>query len=192
MEVNSKISILTSTKFRLAWSPYVSSAPRTYTTEFCERYSNLQYMITEMWFVERIRHSATVQCPEHPQNKYTTSTKTYNIWIDTKACDSEQSKNVVIIYTHKNAQVVAMLMKTGLNNVLLPTLFTLVNNIEQYCYTRFRLNDIVQYCWQVWTTWAAKHWSILLSNGLGVFCRVCMAGVAPIREKVWVNKILGE
>jgi hypothetical protein len=63
-------------------------------------------------------------------------------------------------------------MKTGLNNVLLPTLFIAVNNIEQYCYTRFRLNNIVQYCWQVWTTWAAKHCSVLLSNGLGVFCRV--------------------
>jgi hypothetical protein len=36
-------------------------------------------------------------------------------------------------------------MKTGLNNVLLPTLFTVVNNIEQYCYTPFRLNNIVQY-----------------------------------------------
>jgi hypothetical protein len=33
----------------------------------------------------------------------------------------------------KNAQVVAILMKTGLNNVLLPTLFTFANNIEQYC-----------------------------------------------------------
>ena len=36
------------------------------------------------------------------------------------------------MYTAKNDQVVAMLMKTGLNNVLLPTLFTVVNNIEQY------------------------------------------------------------
>jgi hypothetical protein len=43
----------------------------------------------------------------------------------------------------KNDHVVAMLMKTGLNNVLLPTLFTVVNNIEQYCYTRARLNNIV-------------------------------------------------
>jgi hypothetical protein len=30
-------------------------------------------------------------------------------------------------------------MKTGLNNALLPTLFTVVNNIEQCWYTRFRL-----------------------------------------------------
>jgi hypothetical protein len=29
---------------------------------------------------------------------------------------------------------------------LLPTLFIAVNNIEQYCYTRFKLNNIVQYC----------------------------------------------
>ena len=49
-------------------------------------------------------------------------------------------------YTRTNAQVDARLMKTGLNNALLPTLFTVVNNIEQYCYTRFRLNNIVQYC----------------------------------------------
>ena len=51
-----------------------------------------------------------------------------------------------ISYTRKNAQVVAILMKTGLNSALLPTLFTVVNNIEQYCHTRFRLNNIVQYC----------------------------------------------
>ena len=43
-------------------------------------------------------------------------------------------------YMAKNDQVVAILMKTGLNNVLLPTV---VNNIEQYCYTRFRLNNIL-------------------------------------------------
>jgi hypothetical protein len=34
-------------------------------------------------------------------------------------------------------------MKTTLSNVLLPTLFTVVNNIEQYRYTRFTLNNIV-------------------------------------------------
>jgi 3D (Asp-Asp-Asp) domain-containing protein len=39
------------------------------------------------------------------------------------------------VYTRKNAQVDAILMKTGMNNVLLPTLFTVVNNIEQYCVT---------------------------------------------------------
>jgi hypothetical protein len=39
--------------------------------------------------------------------------------------------------TCKNAQVVAILMKTGLNNVLLPTLFTVVNNIEQSCFARY-------------------------------------------------------
>ena len=33
-------------------------------------------------------------------------------------------------YTRKNAQVDAILMKTGLNNVLLPTLFIAVNNID--------------------------------------------------------------
>jgi hypothetical protein len=49
-------------------------------------------------------------------------------------------KKIKISYTRKNAQVDAILMKTGLNNVLLPTLFIAVNNIEQYCYTRFRLN----------------------------------------------------
>jgi hypothetical protein len=59
------------------------------------------------------------------------------------------------LYTAKNEQVVAILMKTGLNNVLLPTLFTVVNNID---------NNIEQYCWQVWTTWAAKHCSILLNS----------------------------
>jgi hypothetical protein len=36
---------------------------------------------------------------------------------------------------------------TWLNNVLLPTLFTLVNNIEQYCRAWIGCNNIVQYCW---------------------------------------------
>ena len=41
-----------------------------------------------------------------------------------------------IEYTAKNDQVVAIFVKTGLNNVVQPTLFTVVNNVEQYCYTR--------------------------------------------------------
>jgi PHP family Zn ribbon phosphoesterase len=51
-------------------------------------------------------------------------------------------------YAAKNDKVpvVAILMKTGLNNVVWPTLFTVSDNIEQYCYTRFRINNIVQYC----------------------------------------------
>jgi hypothetical protein len=91
----------------------------------------------------------------------------------------------LITYTRKNAQVDAILMKTGLNNVLLPTLFIVVNNIEQYCYTRFRLNNIVQYCWQVWTTWAAKHCSVLLSNGLGVFCHVLSPDIQLSLQQLW-------
>jgi hypothetical protein len=49
---------------------------------------------------------------------------------------------------------------------LLPTLFTLVNNIEQCCWTWIGCNNIVQYCWQLWTMWAAKHCSILFSSVL--------------------------
>jgi hypothetical protein len=56
-----------------------------------------------------------------------------------KYCSGERwAKGLIklkrIVYTAKNdvhgknAESV-----TGLNNVLLPTLFTLVNNIEQYC-----------------------------------------------------------
>jgi hypothetical protein len=55
---------------------------------------------------------------------------------------------------------------TGLNNVLLPTLFILVNNIEQSCWAWIGCNNIVQYCWKLWTKWAAKHCSILFSSVL--------------------------
>jgi hypothetical protein len=55
---------------------------------------------------------------------------------------------------------------TGLNNVLLPMLFTLVNNIEQCCWAWIGCNNIVQYCWQLWTMWVAKHCSILFSSVL--------------------------
>ena len=41
------------------------------------------------------------------------------------------------------------LLKTGLNNVVLPTLFNDVNNIVQHCYTRlrarFRLNNLFNF-----------------------------------------------
>ncbi len=40
-------------------------------------------------------------------------------------------------YTVKNEQ---------LNNILLPTLFAVVKNNVQHCYTRLRLNNIVSYC----------------------------------------------
>ena len=49
-------------------------------------------------------------------------------------------------YATGGEHFVAMLVKTGLNNVLLPTLPTVVNNIIQYCYIGFRLNNIIQYC----------------------------------------------
>jgi hypothetical protein len=55
---------------------------------------------------------------------------------------------------------------TGLNNVLLPTLFIAVNNIEQCCWAWIGCNNIVQCCWQLWTMWAAKHCSIRFSSVL--------------------------
>jgi hypothetical protein len=60
---------------------------------------------------------------------------------------------------------------TGLNNVLLPTLFTLVDNIEQCCWAWIGCNNIVQhcqkqYCSTLLTMWAAKHCSILFSSVL--------------------------
>jgi hypothetical protein len=54
-----------------------------------------------------------------------------------------------MIYTRKNAQVVAILTKTALNNVLPPTLFTVVNNSEQYivdkCEQRGQQNIVQTY-----------------------------------------------
>ena len=40
-------------------------------------------------------------------------------------------------YAANNRQPVAMLLGTRLHNVVLPTLFKIVNNIEQHCYSRF-------------------------------------------------------
>ena len=48
-------------------------------------------------------------------------------------------------YTPKNDQVDAILIWTGLNNVVLPTLFRVVANIKQYCYTWFIFNIIDQF-----------------------------------------------
>jgi hypothetical protein len=54
----------------------------------------------------------------------------------------------------------------------------IVHYCQQYCYTRFRLNNVIQYCWQMWTMWAAQHCSILLNSRLIIFTRV--GGVRPL------------
>ena len=49
-------------------------------------------------------------------------------------------------YTLKNHElVVAMLVKTGSNNIVLHLLCTNVNNIVQHCCTSFKMNNIAQY-----------------------------------------------
>ena len=50
---------------------------------------------------------------------------------------------------------------TGFNNVVLPTLLTVVINTEQYSWNWIGYNNIVQCWWQLWTMWAAQHCSIL-------------------------------
>ncbi len=51
-------------------------------------------------------------------------------------------------YTLKNHElVVAMLIKTGSNNIALHLLFTNVNNIVQHCCTPFKMNNIAQCCY---------------------------------------------
>jgi hypothetical protein len=55
-----------------------------------------------------------------------------------------------------------MLMKTGLNNLLLPMLLLVVNNyIVQHC---VHLNNAEQYCFQPGPIWAAKDCSGLFST----------------------------
>ena len=46
-----------------------------------------------------------------------------------------------MLQKQKDHQFVAMLIKAGLNNAVLPTLLKVVNNIDQHYYTRFRLNN---------------------------------------------------
>jgi hypothetical protein len=65
---------------------------------------------------------------------------------------------------------------TGLNNVLLPTLFTLVNNIEQCCWAwiggnniRFNIVDSYEQCGQQSIVQSCFH---QYCNNLIVFCRV--------------------
>ena len=51
-----------------------------------------------------------------------------------------------ILYTTKNEQLVVILLKAGLNNVLQLRLLTVVSNIVQHCYTRLRFDSFVSYC----------------------------------------------
>jgi hypothetical protein len=61
---------------------------------------------------------------------------------------------------------------TGLNNVLLPTLFTLVDNIEQCCWAWIGCNNIVQHCWQCGQQSIVQSCFHQYCNNLSVFCRV--------------------
>jgi hypothetical protein len=90
-----------------------------------------------------------------------------------------------------------------LNNVSLPTLFTLVNKIEQYCWCWIGCNNIVQYCWQLWTMWAAKHCSILFSSTLqqpdrcwpcieGGETRWCHADRCVMRKRTGTSVLFGK
>jgi hypothetical protein len=52
----------------------------------------------------------------------------------------------LVYYTAKNDQVVALLMKTGLNNVMRPTLFTVVNKLNNIVTPDSGSTIFVQYC----------------------------------------------
>ena len=62
----------------------------------------------------------------------------------------------------KNEQLVSCAMKRILNNaLLLPTLLDVVNDIDQYCYTRFTLNNQQYYSMLLLTTTnnAGRWWA---------------------------------
>ena len=52
------------------------------------------------------------------------------------------------------------LMKTALSNILLTTLFNVVNSIVQPFRAWIRCNNAEQYSWQHWTMRVAKHCSV--------------------------------
>ena len=83
------------------------------------------------------------------------------------------------MYRVKNKQLVAKLMKTGLNNV--PTLFTVVNKLVQHCYI---LQHIVQYIDNYdQCAWAANHYSILL------YCRLNFLGGVYMHDRGLMRNI---
>ena len=55
----------------------------------------------------------------------------------------EEAKNSMT-YTAKNAQLAAILFITGLNNVVLPTLFIVVNNIDNIVKPEIDRNQVKQ------------------------------------------------
>ena len=52
------------------------------------------------------------------------------------------------VYTAKTYLLACCL--TGQNNVFLPALFRVVNNMEQYCWTWVECDNAEHYCWQLW------------------------------------------
>ena len=70
-------------------------------------------------------------------------------------------------------------MKTGLNNVLLPTLFNVVNNIVQHCYTWLQdnsgstlLNNIVDHIEQCWQQNIIQDCFHQAKTGCSFFCLI--------------------
>jgi hypothetical protein len=85
----------------------------------------------------------------------------YGVWIY-RGCIYGECR----YYTAKNDQVVAIVDENRIEQCFA------VHSCQQ-CWT-ISLHPIQaqQYCWQVWTTWAAKHCSILLNSRLINFMRV--------------------
>ena len=82
----------------------------------------------------------------------------WQIWTICNQQHIVQSCNTHMIfccYTRqkKIEQIVAMLKKTELKNVLMPTLFIFVNNIELYCLAWIGYNNTEQYCLQLKQCW---------------------------------------
>ncbi len=87
-------------------------------------------------FQSSFHKSKSVSSKKYPLKINTRKQKMYcfHVFLKMKkrgACMFDADQNVLYTYTAKNEQLVAILLRTGLNNVLLPTLLIVVNNNVQ-------------------------------------------------------------
>ena len=98
---------------------------------------------------------------------------------------------VPVYYTAKNAQPVLAWWKQHWTMLCCPhcsRLLTILFNIVTPDCRFIQAHQLVQYCWQPWTMWAAQHCWILFSSGqnrLCVFCCVVETHCTSCSENFW-------
>ena len=95
-----------------------------------------------------------------------------------------QKENKLVSFLDYTVEKFQPVHTAGFNDVVLAILLIVVKAVKP----AIRCNNAEQYCWQHWTMWAAKHWTILFSSTLQQnVVHFCCARVTHLKTSCWTN-----